>query len=201
MVGRRLDEQFPHVPHTQGEPLLELRDLVGQRLPNGASLTLHRGEILGLAGVVGAGRTELLRAVFGLDPVRGGRILVRSVEGRVAGPRRRIAQGLGMLSEDRKGEGLALPQSIADNLTYSRLGPYTWCGWLRLGSADGGGARLAGPPACPLRRPGTTGRRAVRRQSAEGGAGSSAASGGRHRCCSTSRRAAWTSAARRRCIA
>jgi ribose transport system ATP-binding protein len=134
MVGRRLDDQFPHVPHTQGEPLLELRDVAGLRLPTGASLTLHRGEILGLAGVVGAGRTELLRAVFGLDPVRSGRILVRSVEGPVwAPPRRRIAQGLGMLSEDRKGEGLALPLSIADNLTWSRLSPYSWCGWLNLG--------------------------------------------------------------------
>jgi ribose transport system ATP-binding protein len=134
MVGRRLDDQFPHVPHTRGEPLLELHDVVGERLPTGASLTLHRGEILGLAGVVGAGRTELLRAVFGLDPVRSGRILVHSVEGPLWAPaRRRIAQGLGLLSEDRKGEGLALPLSIADNLTWSRLAPYSRWGWLRLG--------------------------------------------------------------------
>ena len=70
MVGRSLTEQFPRVPHTIGEPVLELSDLCGDELPRGVSLTLHRGEILGIAGIVGAGRTEMLRAVFGLDPVR-----------------------------------------------------------------------------------------------------------------------------------
>ena len=56
-------------------------------LPRGVSLTLHRGEILGIAGIIGAGRTELLRAVFGLDPVRRGRVVVKSMEGGRAGPR------------------------------------------------------------------------------------------------------------------
>jgi ribose transport system ATP-binding protein len=132
MVGRSLNEQFPRVPHSLGEPVLELRDLAGVDLPRGVSLTLHRGEILGLAGIVGAGRTELLRAVFGLDPVRRGQVVVRSVSGPGATPRQRIGQGLGLLSEDRKGEGLALDQTIADNLTYSRLAPYRRGGWLDL---------------------------------------------------------------------
>jgi len=132
MVGRSLTEQFPHVPHTIGAPLLELRDLAGVELPRGVSLTLHRGEILGLAGIVGAGRTELLRAVFGLDPVRRGEVIVNALSSPRATPRQRIAQGIGLLSEDRKGEGLALSQSIADNLTYSRLGPYGRFGWLSL---------------------------------------------------------------------
>lgn len=137
MVGRSLSEQFPRVPHRIGESLLELAGLVGESLPRGVSLTLHRGEILGVAGIVGAGRTELLRAVFGLDRVRDGRIILRRsdgsvVEGVYAAPRR-IAQGLGMLSEDRKGEGLALMQSIGDNLTWPRLRPYTRWGWLDLG--------------------------------------------------------------------
>jgi ribose transport system ATP-binding protein len=133
MVGRSLTEQFPRVPHEIGTPVLELRDLEGERLPRGANLTLHRGEILGLAGIVGAGRTELLRAVFGLDPVRRGEVIVRTVAGiGRGGPRRRIEQGLGLLSEDRKLEGLALERSIADNLTYSRLEPYTRFGWLNL---------------------------------------------------------------------
>ncbi len=140
MVGRSLTEQYPRVPHTPGAPVLELTDLAGPVLPRGVSLTLHRGEILGLAGIVGAGRTELLRAVFGLDPVRRGRVVVRAVSGSRSGladagqlsPRRRIAQGLGLLSEDRKQEGLALAQSIADNLTYSRLAPYGRFGWLNL---------------------------------------------------------------------
>jgi ribose transport system ATP-binding protein len=132
MVGRSLTEQFPRVSHTPGEPLLELHDLAGVELPRSVSLTLHRGEILGIAGIVGAGRTELLRAVFGLDPVRQGRVIVKSVSGARARPRQRIGQGVGLLSEDRKQEGLALAQSIADNLTYSRLGPYSRLGWLSL---------------------------------------------------------------------
>jgi ribose transport system ATP-binding protein len=133
MVGRSLTEQFPHVPHTPGEPVLRLDNLEGLELPRGVSLTLHRGEILGVAGIVGAGRTELLRAVFGLDPVRQGRITVKAVGGGGAGPRQRIGEGVGLLSEDRKGEGLALAQSVADNLTYSRLKPYSRLGWLRRG--------------------------------------------------------------------
>jgi len=138
MVGRSLDEQYPRTPHTAGPPILELTDLTGVELPRGVDLTLHRGEILGIAGVVGAGRTELLRAVFGLDPVRRGRVVVHTRSGAVredrwAGPRRRIGEGLGMLSEDRKEEGLTLDQSIEDNLTYTLLRPYTWLGWLNVG--------------------------------------------------------------------
>jgi ribose transport system ATP-binding protein len=135
MVGRSLTDQFPRVPHTIGEPILELADLAGRELPRGVSLKLHRGEILGIAGIVGAGRTEMLRAIFGLDPIRQGQVVVAAYSGLSfrATSRRRINQGMGMLSEDRKSEGLTLIQSIADNLTYSRLRPYRRWGWLRLG--------------------------------------------------------------------
>jgi ribose transport system ATP-binding protein len=129
MVGRALDEQYPRIPHTAGEPVLRIDRLSGVELPNGAELTLHRGEIVGLAGLVGSGRTELLRAVFGLDPVRSGLVTVCHVAGG-ASPRRRIRQGVGLLSEDRKGEGLALDQSIVDNVTYSWLKPYQTLGVL-----------------------------------------------------------------------
>ena len=76
--------------------------------------------MLGIAGLVGAGRTELLRAVFGLDPVRAGTVTVGAYVG-PASPAQRLAQGVGLLSEDRKGEGLATALSIADNLTLSTL--------------------------------------------------------------------------------
>ena len=76
--------------------------------------------MLGVGGLVGSGRTELLRAVFGLDPVRRGTIRVAAAWG-PASPWRRLAQGVGMLSEDRKRDGLAQTLSIADNLTLSRL--------------------------------------------------------------------------------
>jgi ribose transport system ATP-binding protein len=132
MVGRDLTELFPHVPHEPGEPVLELTGLARRNLPRRASLTLRRGEILGIAGLVGAGRTELLRAIFGLEPIQAGRVVVKGVGGGGASPRRRIGQGLGFLSEDRKEEGLALGRSIEDNLTYSALGKYATAGWLNL---------------------------------------------------------------------
>jgi ribose transport system ATP-binding protein len=130
MVGRSLSAQYPRVPHRIEEPLVEVKDLAGHTLPRNASFTLHRGEILGVAGIVGAGRTELLRALFGLAPVRSGQVIVKGIGAAWTDPRRRIEQGVGFLSEDRKQEGLALDQSIADNLTYSRLTPYSRLGWL-----------------------------------------------------------------------
>ncbi len=120
IAGRTLDEAYPRVPHEAGEPVLELDAVSGLRQPDRVSLSLHRGEILGIAGLVGAGRTELLRAVFGLDPVRAGRIRVSGDWDTGASPRERLAHGLGLLSEDRAGEGLALGLSIGDNLTLSR---------------------------------------------------------------------------------
>jgi ribose transport system ATP-binding protein len=132
MVGRSLTAQYPHVPHTIGEPILELRELAASPLPRGVSLQLHRGEILGIAGIVGAGRTEMLRAIFGLDAVRSGEVILKGLFSTRSNVRRRIAQGAGLLSEDRKQEGLALEQSIVDNLTYSRLGPYSRFGWLNV---------------------------------------------------------------------
>ncbi len=130
MVGRDLTEMFPRVPHEPGRPVLELASLAGQTLPRQVDLVLRRGEILGLAGLVGAGRTELLRAVFGLDPVKSGQVKVAGMIDDGSTARRRIGQGLGFLSEDRKGEGLALGQSIEDNLTYSALDRYARFGWL-----------------------------------------------------------------------
>jgi ribose transport system ATP-binding protein len=88
--------------------------------PGSATFTLHRGEILGIAGLIGAGRTRLLRALFGLEPVRQGRVRIGIHEG-PATPGQRWAQGAGMLSEDRAGEGLAQGLGVGDNLTLSKL--------------------------------------------------------------------------------
>jgi ribose transport system ATP-binding protein len=132
MVGRSLQEQFPRVPHQPGPPILQIDDLFGSELPRGASLTLRRGEVLGISGIVGSGRTEMLRAIFGLEPVRSGRVTVKMVSSPSATVRQRINQGVGLLSEDRKEEGLAQNRSIADNVTYSRLKSYSWLGWLDL---------------------------------------------------------------------
>jgi ribose transport system ATP-binding protein len=131
MVGRDIDELFPRVPHSAGEVLLSLEGLTGRKSPREVSLDLRRGEILGIAGLVGAGRTELLRTVFALDSVRSGTVRVAGLAPR-ATPRARIGAGLGLVSEDRKQEGLAQDRSIADNLTLSRLAPYARFGWLNL---------------------------------------------------------------------
>ena len=96
--------------------MLEIKDIAGVKKPTSASLTLHKGEVLGIAGLVGAGRTELLRTIFGLDPIRSGQIKFKAFTG-PASPAQQWARGMGMVSEDRKLEGLALSLSIADNLT------------------------------------------------------------------------------------
>ncbi len=132
MVGRDLTELFPKIIRVQGELVLDLSAFSGRKLPRRADLHLHRGEVLGIAGLVGAGRTELLRAVFGLDPVKSGEVRVAGQIDTRSSPRRRIAQGVGLLSEDRKAEGLALARSIEDNLTYSALGRHARWGWLDL---------------------------------------------------------------------
>jgi ribose transport system ATP-binding protein len=135
MVGRELTEIFPKVPHEPGESVLELSSLEApHRFPLHADLRLRRGEILGIAGLVGAGRTELLRAVFGLAPVVAGKVVVKGYTSARATPRARIRQGLGFLSEDRKEEGLALIRSIEDNVTYPALRRHATLGWLNLGA-------------------------------------------------------------------
>jgi ribose transport system ATP-binding protein len=119
MVGRTVGDLFPRTPRHRGQAILEVSALE----PGSASFTLHRGEILGIAGVLGSGRTRLLRTIFGLEPVRSGRIRV-GIYSRGSGPHDRWRQGLGILSEDRKEEGLATTLDIADNVTMTRLTPY-----------------------------------------------------------------------------
>ncbi|MHC5067719.1 MAG: sugar ABC transporter ATP-binding protein [Planctomycetota bacterium] len=121
MVGRDVDDLYPRTERTQGEVVLALNKLAGvSGKPREATFELHRGEVLGIAGLVGAGRTETMRAIFGLDHIASGTIKVGTVEGPVS-PAKRWKSGVGMLSEDRKREGLALGLSIADNLTLSKL--------------------------------------------------------------------------------
>ncbi|AHG93145.1 ABC transporter related protein (plasmid) [Gemmatirosa kalamazoonensis] len=122
MVGREMGGMFPaRASHERGEVLLAVDGLAAPGLAH-ASFEIRRGEILGVAGLVGAGRTELVRALFGLAPAQSGRVTLggRALALRGA-PDRRIDDGFGYLSEDRKGEGLALPLSIADNVCATRL--------------------------------------------------------------------------------
>jgi ribose transport system ATP-binding protein len=120
MVGRRVEQLYPRSARARGEALLEVGDLRGATKPERASFTLHRGEVLGIAGLVGAGRTELLRALAGLDPIVAGTVKLGAYSG-AAPPAARWAQGMALVSENRKEEGLALGLSVADNLTLSKL--------------------------------------------------------------------------------
>jgi ribose transport system ATP-binding protein len=129
MVGRRLRDLYPKAPCSTGGVVLRVEGIAGRRLPRSAGFELRSGEILGVAGLVGAGRTELLRAIFGLDPRRAGTVEIggRAAPGAPAGM---IAAGAGLLSEDRKGEGLALALPIDVNVTLSDLEPLSRLGWL-----------------------------------------------------------------------
>jgi ribose transport system ATP-binding protein len=131
MAGRRIDELYPRVTHAIGDVVLSLESLSGISKPHDVSFDLRRGEILGLAGLIGAGRTELLRSIFALDPVRSGQVRVGTILPS-ATPKARIRSGLAYVSEDRAREGLAQARSITDNITYSRLTPYSRWGWLNL---------------------------------------------------------------------
>jgi ribose transport system ATP-binding protein len=116
MVGRGLDDLYRRGSRIAGEIVVTVEELTAGSAP----LTLRRGEVVGIAGLLGAGRTRLLRTIFGLEPVRRGRITVGAYAGPSA-PHERWQQGMGMLSEDRVGEGLAAGLSIADNMTLSNL--------------------------------------------------------------------------------
>lgn len=130
MVGRELSDIYPRTPHEMGSVVLELRDVAGETKPRSASLKLRAGEILGIAGLVGAGRTETLRACFGLDRMERGSVAVFGREATGSSPASRLAAGVGLLSENRKEEGLMLNRSLADNLTLTRFGPVARGGFI-----------------------------------------------------------------------
>jgi ribose transport system ATP-binding protein len=127
MVGRTVEELYPRSKRVPGKDVLEIENLAGVNNPRNVTLNLRRGEVLGIFGLVGAGRTEFLRTLFGLDPVRKGRIRIAAYQG-PASPQERWCQGVGMMSENRKEEGLALGMSIADNITMSKFRGFGWLG-------------------------------------------------------------------------
>jgi ribose transport system ATP-binding protein len=136
MVGRSVEATFPdRAPVQSVDPVIEVRDLTVPPAVREASFSVRRGEVLGIAGLVGSGRTEMVRGLLGLAPVSRGDVLVRGVrvEPR-ATPWRRIGQGIGYLSEDRTGEGLSLTMSLADNVTCTRYSSCASKGWLHLGA-------------------------------------------------------------------
>lgn len=120
MVGRDISEMYPRSERTAGRPVLEVKSLSGPEKPENVSLTLRSGEVFGIAGLNGSGRTELLRVVFGLDPIKSGSAHLAGSAGPVT-PAKRWSDGMGMLSENRKEEGLLLNLTIAENITMASL--------------------------------------------------------------------------------
>ncbi len=114
MVGRTLDQQFGEKNNTPGEVVLEVRNLTNERL-HGISFSLRKGEVLGLGGLIGAGRTEILRAIFGIDDYQG-QILLNGADIRCKDPADAIQKGFSMVPEDRKDYGVILGHSILQNI-------------------------------------------------------------------------------------
>jgi ribose transport system ATP-binding protein len=125
MIGRDLKSLYVPPAAAPGEAVLDIVEAVTDTYPERAvSLSVRRGEILGLAGLVGSGRTELARAIFGVDPLRGGVIRLEGDPIRVASPREAIDHGIYLIPEDRKGCGLLLDVSIAENISLPDLSSY-----------------------------------------------------------------------------
>jgi ribose transport system ATP-binding protein len=122
MVGRTLSDATPAARDAaQGETALEVRHLNAGPLVRDVSFTLRQGEILGFAGLMGAGRTEVARAVFGADPVESGEIFVKGAKASIKNPSDAVAHGIGYLSEDRKRFGLATGMDVESNIVMSNL--------------------------------------------------------------------------------
>jgi len=137
MVGRSQQNLFPTRKRSiePQDTILEIRNLSAPPLLKTASFDLRRGEILGIAGLMGSGRTPLLRSIFGLERPKNGTVLVKNkstTSGRGT-PAMRLIEGLGYLSEDRKGDGLTLNLSVADNTTVTKYSSCSRWGWIDLG--------------------------------------------------------------------
>ena len=140
MVGREVTDLYPARVLNRGRCVLQVDKLSAGRRLTRAGFTLAEGEILGVAGLIGAGRTELVRAIFGLDACAGGVVTLagRAFAGRE--PQASWGAGLGFLSENRKEEGLMLPLSVAENTVMTKLGRFGRLGWLRRREIDAAGA-------------------------------------------------------------
>ena len=131
MIGRELAEYFPeHLREQPGEALLGVEGLSSPGKLDDVSLELRRGEVLGLAGLVGSGRSELAEALFGLDPRATGRISIGGRDVRITSPRDAIREGLGLVPEDRKRAGLVLSMDARANLTLPILRHLSTLGWV-----------------------------------------------------------------------
>ena len=130
MVGRDLKDKFPKVAVEPGEELLRVEGLTRRGVLHGVSFSVRRGEILGIAGLVGSKRTETARAIFGADPLDSGRIFLRGAPVTVHAPADAIAHGIALVPEDRKRHGILACLSVRENITLSALDRFSHAGLL-----------------------------------------------------------------------
>jgi ribose transport system ATP-binding protein len=130
MANRDVREHFPRRRGAVGDPLLRLERVSGASGVRDVTLTVRRGEIVGLAGLLGAGRTELARLIAGADRLSSGRIEIRGRDVTPRSPREAIRAGVGFLPEDRKRHGLVMTQSVCENIGLPNLPRWSTAGWL-----------------------------------------------------------------------
>ncbi|MCI9157840.1 MAG: sugar ABC transporter ATP-binding protein [Lawsonibacter sp.] len=121
MVGREITDQFPRDTVPRGKKVLEVKDLRAGRAVKGISFEAYEGEVLGFSGLVGAGRTEAMRAIFGADPKESGQVILDGKELRIHSPADAIRQGIVLAPEDRKKDGLCTKLTIRDNIALPNL--------------------------------------------------------------------------------
>ncbi len=143
MVGRAMTEGFPfRAAVERGDELLSVEGLTYRGNVEPVSLSVREGEIVGVAGLVGSGRTEAMRAIFGADKATAGTIRVRGEEIHVGGPKDAVKAGICLLTEDRKSQGLILDMTLAQNTTITRLDAVVRRGLMQTGKEDSETQRL-----------------------------------------------------------
>lgn len=130
MVGRDLEDYYPEISFAPGKPVLEVQNLTRQPSFRDVSFSLHSGEILGVAGLMGAGRTEIMRTIFGVDALDEGTIFIDGEEVEIKSPYDAISRGIGFLTENRRDEGLILDFSVRDNVTLTSFQEFSKYGWI-----------------------------------------------------------------------
>lgn len=121
MIGRTIGERFPKRDVKVGEEVIRVEGLTSGKLFKNVSFSVRAGEVMGVSGLMGAGRTEIMQAIFGNIPAESGKIFIEGKEVTIKNPRQAIAAGIGFITEDRKTEGLLLEKSIAENIEIANL--------------------------------------------------------------------------------
>jgi ribose transport system ATP-binding protein len=130
MVGRTIGERYPQLTHKVRDIFLEVKQLTKRGVFENISFHVRQGEILGVAGLMGAGRTEIMKAIFGFIPADEGEIFIQGKRVRIKNPHDAIRHGIGFVTEDRKSEGLILHFSIRENIALPNLKHFSSYGWI-----------------------------------------------------------------------